>query len=42
MKFLEMFALLVRARTTIKPHNDMLRAGQYPDVAFSPWRIFVS
>lgn len=43
MKLLALFALFFGARTKTKPHNDNLRAGQYPEpVAYSPWRAFVS
>ena len=41
MKFLAVFALLFGARTKKTPHNDSLRAGQYSETTFAPWKIGV-
>jgi hypothetical protein len=41
MKFLAFLALLAAVRQN-KAHNDNLRAGQYPDAVFTPWKIAVS
>ncbi len=43
MKVVALVRALFRVRTTIKSHNDNLRAGQFPEqTAFSPWRALVS
>ena len=42
MKFLGIFALIFSARARKIHHNDALRAGQYPETTFAPWKVHLS
>lgn len=42
MKFLASVALLFfKLRAKENAHNDLLRAGQYSETVFKPWKIGV-